>query len=422
MLERNYFVLSVVVCVGLLLGACQSEPPFECTDALGCVTIAPGESIKLGALQTISGDMAEVGTAHIRSIELALDQRDDQLLGHPIEVQYEDSQCSEEGGANAALKVVADPQVVAIIGPVCSSAGATAGEIMSEAGLVMISGLNSAPSLTAVGGERGAEWQPGYYRTIASDVIAGQVAATFAIQELGLTRVATIHDGSLSLEQIADVFGQTFTELGGEVVLATSVNVGDTDMRPVLTAVANSGAEFLYLPLFSPEGDLVVQQVKEIAGLENLILMGEDALLSDTFLESVGADAAGIYFSVPGALDDSALAELTSKYEAKYGEPIPAFSFYGFVYDATTMALEAIEAVAVQEEDGTLHIGRQALREALYATADFEGMSGRLSCDEFGDCAAIGFNIVRLDDPAAGLEGARANVVYAYDPGGGSND
>ncbi len=236
--------------------------------------------------------------------------------------------------------------------------------------------------------------------------------AIFAFQELGLTRAATIHDRNLYLEQAANEFGQAFTELGGEVVLATVVDVGDTDMRPVLTAVANSEAEFLYLALFSPEGDFVVQQVKEIAGLENLTLMGEEGMLSDTFLESVGADAVGMYFSVAVLPDNSAVAEFASKYEAKYGEPL-LFTFYGFVYDATNMVLEAIEAVAVREEDGTLHIGRQVLREALYATADFEGMSGRLTCDEFGDCASGKIDILRMDDPTAGAEGVRENPIYS---------
>jgi branched-chain amino acid transport system substrate-binding protein len=51
------------------------------------------------------------------------------------------------------------------------------------------------------------------------------------------------------------------------------------------------------------------------------------------------------------------------------------------------MLLAAIEEVAVQDEDGTLHIGRKALRDALYLTSDFEGVTGMLNCNEFGDCA-----------------------------------
>jgi branched-chain amino acid transport system substrate-binding protein len=49
--------------------------------------------------------------------------------------------------------------------------------------------------------------------------------------------------------------------------------------------------------------------------------------------------------------------------------------------------LDAVEAVAQQGEDGTLIIGRQALRDAVGATSDYEGLTGTLTCDEFGDCA-----------------------------------
>jgi len=51
------------------------------------------------------------------------------------------------------------------------------------------------------------------------------------------------------------------------------------------------------------------------------------------------------------------------------------------------MLLAAIEKVAIQDYDGTLHIGRQALRDALYGTRNFEGITGNLTCDQYGDCA-----------------------------------
>ena len=51
------------------------------------------------------------------------------------------------------------------------------------------------------------------------------------------------------------------------------------------------------------------------------------------------------------------------------------------------MVFAAIEKVAVQDADGTLHIPRQALRDALYATKDFKGLTGNLTCTPTGDCA-----------------------------------
>ena len=39
------------------------------------------------------------------------------------------------------------------------------------------------------------------------------------------------------------------------------------------------------------------------------------------------------------------------------------------------------------DADGTLHIGRQALRDAMFATKDFKGLTGVLTCTPTGDCA-----------------------------------
>jgi branched-chain amino acid transport system substrate-binding protein len=67
-------------------------------------------------------------------------------------------------------------------------------------------------------------------------------------------------------------------------------------MRPVLAAVAASGAELVFFPIFSPEGDFITQQAKEGKGVEQIILIGADGLLTSTFIEAVGADGVGYVF------------------------------------------------------------------------------------------------------------------------------
>jgi len=62
------------------------------------------------------------------------------------------------------------------------------------------------------------------------------------------------------------------------------------------------------------------------------------------------------------------------------------------------LILDAIEKVAQVGNDGTLLIGRQALRDALYATAGYEGITGTLTCDEFGDCADAKINVNQVQD------------------------
>jgi branched-chain amino acid transport system substrate-binding protein len=168
----------------------------------------------------------------------------------------------------------------------------------------------------------------------------------------------------------------------------------------------------LYFPLSYPESSaLIVRQAKDIQDLDSLLFIGSEGMISEAFIDAVGEDGIGVYLPGPAPINNPENNRLRADYEAHFGEPPPAF-YYTFTYDAVNLLLDTIEAVAIQEEDGTLHIGRQALRDALYATEVYPRLTGPLTCDEFGDCGAAQFNIVRLDDPAAGLEGLRRNVVY----------
>jgi branched-chain amino acid transport system substrate-binding protein len=278
----------------------------------------------------------------------------------------------------------------------------------------MIASSTSAPSLTSVAGEQGTDWQVGYFRTMANDALLGEVVANFALQELGLSRAAVIDDGDAYTKALTAAFAQAFEEQGGEVVLSTTVNKGDEDMVPVLTAVANSNAEILFFPIFQPEGDYIVQQIKEVSELEDIVLIGGAVLIADTFIENIGEDGMGMYFVSVAPAAGEAVEELARKYEASFDEEPPSHT-YTFAYDATNLLLNAIEQVAIRGDDGALHIGRQALRDALYS-ATLAGTVGTLVCDQWGDCSVPRFNIVQLDDSVDNVEDLRENVVYTSNP------
>jgi branched-chain amino acid transport system substrate-binding protein len=413
MLQRNALLLILVV-VLLQAGCGPAATPFECADAIGCVEVGPDEPIKIAAIQNLSGE-GPSGLFMVRCVELALDSRSGRLLDHPVELVSADGKCSREGGTTAALQVAADPQIVGIVGPSCSGEAVTAGEVVSKAGLVMVSGSATAPSLTAVGGVQGSDWQPGFLRTAQNDALAGRAAATFAFQGLGKRKAATINVGDPYTQGLTSTFHQTFVELGGQLVLDAAINLGDEDMRPVLSAVAASGAELLFFPVYEPEGDYIVLQAAGMEPFKQIALMGAEGLYFETFVATVGEAGVGVYLISPTFTKSPAYDALVSRYEATYQEPaVPMYT--ATTYDAATLLLHAIEAVTVQDEDGTLYIGRQALRDALYTTSGFPGLTGSLTCSRYGDCGVARFNVSRLDDPTAGLRGLEANMVYTWPP------
>ena len=383
------------------------------TGELGAIEVAEGDPIKIASLQAISGDAASLGTDQVRGIELAIVDRGE-VAGHPVELAFnEDDLCSSEGGQTGATRIMADPAVVAVIGTSCSGAGVPASNVISEAGRVLISGSNTSPYLTSdLAGNEGPDHHDGYFRTAHNDGIQGAAAAKFVFEELGLTQIATVNDGDPYTEGLTSAMAAAFENLGGEVVVNTAVTADQTDMRPVLTEIAAAGAELIYFPIFQPAGDFIAEQALEVSGLEDTVLMGADGLLSDTYV--VLPQTEGMYFSGPNTPKTGEYDAFVAAYEAAYGEQ-PIQAFHAHAYDATMMLFTAIENIA-QDQDGTLVIDLQALRAELHEIT-YEGLTGSLDCDEFGDCASVeGIDIVQNTEDTADIGAVRANVIITYTP------
>ncbi len=389
--------------------------------ALGAVTVAAGEAVQIRSLEAISGEVAFLGTPNQNSTELAIADYG-QIQGHDVTYGTGlDDLCTADGGQAAAAQIVADTQVVGVIGTSCSGAAAGAMPSISDAGLVMISPSNTSPSLTSdLQGNAAENYFPGYYRTAHNDLFQGQAAAEFLYNEMGVTKAATIHDGDPYTEGLTTAFANAFTELGGEVVVATSMVKGETtDMVPVLTEVAGGSPEAIFFPDFQPEGDYIVQQIGGVTGLEDVILMGADGLLVDGFMQL--PESKDMYFSGPdqrygtnkNGITGKSADEVLATYNETFGEA-PSAAFWAHAYDATVMLLAAIDAVAVDDGAGNLTIDRQALRDQLNNTSGFEGLIGTLSCDEFGDCGATKITVVQNTDPSDITIG-KANVVFEFE-------
>jgi branched-chain amino acid transport system substrate-binding protein len=356
------------------------------TDEVGVVRIARGQPIIIASWQVISGPNASLGIDQNRGIELAIEDKNGRLLEHPIRLVREDSGCNAEGGITAATRIAANRQVVAAVGSTCSSEAVPGVPILWRAGIVTVSGSNTAPRLTAP--DRGPTFT-GYLRTAHNDQVQGRVAAQFAFHAQSVRRAATVHDGSPYAEGLANVFANVLRTLGGQVTAQEAISPGDTDMRPVLTRIATGNPQLLYYPIFVAEGGHITRQAREVAGLARTILMGADGLFAPDFLRAAGPAARGMFLSSPD-LSPEALGprytQLLNRYTQKFGERPPA-AFHAHTYDATHMIFAAIERVARKDGQGNTYIGRMALRNALFATRNYQGVTGTLTCTGTGDCA-----------------------------------
>jgi branched-chain amino acid transport system substrate-binding protein len=357
---------------------------FKYEDKIGVVKIKKGDPIHIACWMVVAGPDASLGTDTKRGVEIAVDDVGGKLLGRAIKITTQDTGCNAEGGQAAATKLASDPTIVAAVGSNCSSEARPGAPILWKAGIATVSPSNTAPYLTDP--KRGPEYN-GYLRTAHNDKVQGAVAAEFAVKKLNVKRAATIHDGSVYAEQLQAVFAETFKKLGGTITAQEAVAPTDTDMRPVLTKIATGKPDFIYYPIFIAAGGHITRQVKEVAGLEKVGLMGADGIFSPDFYKAAGDTAIGMYHSSP---DFSAFAagyqDFLAKHKKKYGEK-PLAPFHAHGYDAAMIIFAAIKKVGKTGPDGVLYIGRQQLRDALYATKDFKGLTGNLTCDKYGDCA-----------------------------------
>ena len=398
--HKWFALIAILALFALIGGACADDAPgpggdgdiqAQCEeDEFGCVEVAEGEPIVLGTLLVVSGENAQLGQDSQNGAVLGADYYGDQtfdgnaeLMGHPIEFEHQDDGCSAEGGQAGARALVADvDRIVAVVGTSCSSAAlGVADQIFSDEGVVLISPSNTSPDLA------GPDHQPFYFRTAHNDLIQGAAAARFVSEELGHTTAATIHDGSTYADGLQQAFADAFSsEFGGEVTAQEAVQVGQKDMAPVLTQIAGTEPQFLFYPVFIPEGGAITSQAREVPGLDGVDLGGADGMLSPDFIQAAGPEnAEGVYLSGPDLEFAGSFYqdEFLPAFEEQFGETTSVFHAHS--YDAVQIVLQAIEQVA-GEDGGTLYIPRTALRDAIAETENYEGIVGSLTCDENGDC------------------------------------
>jgi len=168
----------------------------------------------------------------------------------------------------------------------------------------------------------------------------------------------------------------------------------DVDMRPVLTRIAASNPEVLYYPIFVAAAGHITRQAREISGLTK-VLIGGGSLLTKDMITASGDAIVGMRITFPDVTEEALgkdYPEMKKVYKEMFGED-PIQGFHAHAFDAARLLHMGIEKVAVTEADGTTYIGRKALRDAIFATPQFNGVSGPIKCSASGQCGAFKYAV-----------------------------
>jgi branched-chain amino acid transport system substrate-binding protein len=384
---------TALIATGCVGSSGAGDPSTPTPDPFGSLSVGADQPIEIGTLLATSGQGAALGGQSLRGVQLAVDYLDGKLdgkpgklLGHDVQLLNVDEGCTAEGGL-AGAGILAGAPIAGVIGTTCSSAAIGAADtVLSRRGIMLVSPTNTSPELTAAGVH-----QPYYVRVAPNGEIQGAVVADFALDKLDAETAATLEDRDAAGGDPAAAFRFHFQDQGGTI--SGSATTSTRAYREGLTKVGGGKPDAVYYaaPEIDPSCGLLPREMASIPGLANAALVSSGGCLSPAFLAEGGSAADGTYVSGPDmdAIESGEFYkdEFAPAYVEQFGDdPQGPAAAYGF--DAASVLFDAIVRAAVTADDGSLTMSRAALHEAVYATREYFGLTGTLSCTPLGDCAS----------------------------------
>ncbi|NBM16817.1 branched-chain amino acid ABC transporter substrate-binding protein [Streptomyces sp. GC420] len=398
MRQRSLIAITAALAAGALtLTACGSR------DEEGGSNTGGGTTVVIGIDAPLTGDLSALGLGIKNSVDLAAKQANEKKYvdGITFEVEALDDQAQPSSGQQNATKLVANKEVLGAVGPLNSSVAESMQKVFDDAKLVQVSPANTNPALS-----QGPDWNGGtkarpyksYFRTATTDAIQGPFAAQYLYNDDKKKKVFVIDDKKTYGAGLAATFTDEFKKLGGKVVGTDHIDPDTKDFSAVATKVKKSGADVVYYGGEYPQAGPLSKQIKK-AGAK-IPLVGGDGIFSADFIKLSGKDGQGdLATSVGAPVEELPSAkEFVANYKkAQYKEPFEAYG--GYSYDSAWAIIEAVKAV-VEANDGKLPDDARAKVTEAMQKVSFDGVTGKVSFDEFGDATNKQLTVYKYEGDA----------------------
>jgi branched-chain amino acid transport system substrate-binding protein len=326
--------LSLAVALALGLAACgQKEEPKK---AEAAKPAAPaGVTVTLAHAGPLTGSIAHLGKDDENGVALAVEHLNAKKLtidGKPVnfKMMSEDDQADPKVGTTVAQKLV-DAKVAAVIGHLNSGVTIPASEIYNKAGIPVISGSATNPTLT----ERGLKT---VFRTVGRDDQQGPAIAAYIANELKAKKVAIIDDKTAYGEGLANEVEKTLKGAKVSVVGRERTTDKETDFKAILTKIKAKNPDVVFHGGMDATGGPMLKQAREL-GIKAAFAFGDGAC-TDEMGKLAGNAAEGMVCSQAGLPKEAAAKEFVDGFTKKYGE-IKQYAPY--FYDATMAVGEAMK-------------------------------------------------------------------------------
>ncbi|HQP54701.1 MAG TPA: ABC transporter substrate-binding protein [Syntrophorhabdus sp.] len=327
--------------------------------------------VKIGLITPLTGDVKTFGESTKNAFNIALEEYA-KTGKYRIQPIIADDRNDPTEGANAALKLITQDKVAAIIGPLTSKVAIPVSEIANSNKTPMISGTATNPKVTSTDGKR----KPYVFRACYTDPFQGTVGANFAIKQLKAKTAAVLYDvGNDYSKGLAEYFKTTFTKGGGNIIAYESYQKDDVDFSALITKVGIKKPEIIYIPDYYNKVALIAKQIRE-KGLKSA-LIGGDGWDSPELIKIAGNAIVGGSFTNHYSPDrkDPVADTFIRKYKEKFGIVPDALGALG--YDSTVILLKALDSVK--------KITQEEIMTALSSVKNYKGVTGTISFDKNGD-------------------------------------
>ena len=346
--------------------------------------------VTIGVDLPLSGADASVGESTLNGVKLAVEQANKASVpgGYTFVVSAVDDAIqgvhSPEQGAANMRTFVADPTVLAVIGPYNSNVAQAQIPISNAAPLLQIGPSVVSDGLTmgapALALRRTNPTTISFFRVCTTDSHQGSAAAAFA-KKLGWNRAYVIDDNETYGLDLANVFERDFTNDGGTILGHDHLAKNEQDFSALLTKIAAAKPQVIFFGGVTSTGGGLIKQQMARAGLANIPFLGGDGL--PDIATAIGTAADGTYYTIaaPNVEKLPSAQTFVAQYQARFHTPVGAYS--ANAYAAARVAIVAIEQ-AMSSNNSVFPTRTQVISEAAKTKA-LATPIGPISFDANGD-------------------------------------
>ncbi|AJY69656.1 branched-chain amino acid ABC transporter substrate-binding protein [Geobacter sulfurreducens] len=326
---------------------------------------AAGDTIKIGFLGALTGDVAMFGKPTLDGMKMAAEELNAAggILGKKIEIVEADNRGDKQEGASVTQKLISRDGVVAIVGDPTTGITKVAAPIAQKAQVVLLSAGATGPGVVENGDF--------IFRNTLLDSVAIPACIDFFAKDLGYKKVAIItsdnNDYSVGLSQ---TFRDAAKGKGVEIVADEKVKDGDKDFSAQITNIKAKKPDVIFFSGYYTEGALIMKEARKQGMKANMF--GGDGLFSPKLIELGGSAVEGTMSALGFSPEQASpvTAKFVEAYKKKFNGAEPGL-FDAQGYDGVMMLVDAMKRANSTDP--------KVFKTSLAQTKNYEGVSGTIT-------------------------------------------